>query len=388
MPRKILISLIFTFTIRAFSQNTLEIETGINVTNDLTEGFGSLENYALGPRVGVNYLHSFTKWFDLETGLCYMQKTDKEKYNPDSAGRFTSKNFYRYNYIELPLNLKFNINKWSVYTGAYIAYTTGIYKVQKMTERDLATNKIIWKEKIRTEKGSFTGVDLEFFDSEWKNDLDYGIHLGFGYIFNRIRLKFGAEYSLAEDKTSNYFDPSLDYKSFKALSGYLSVAYQFHPSDKNYTGKTDSLFNSRKGFLIGFELSDLNGTNISTVFGVKENKIIYFAGYERFYYSYPESKANRIKAGIYIYPHRNLGNFKLFYQTFLSNKWYDSEYYPKSTLLHAGLGFDYFIFKNLSMGLQGNLGYGREKSSSTVSGPVFDYQAAFSIKIFYLKMKQ
>lgn len=148
----------------------------------------------------------------------------------------------------------------------------------------------------------------------------------------------------------------------------------------------ENSYSSTNGFLFSAQFMGLiDSPRISPIIGYKSGRIVYFTGYENIKYSNWDSNRQGLKAGVYIYPYKNLRKVKVFYQSLLSYKWHPNEY-TKMYFLHAGSGVDYFLKDNFSIGYDFNIGFGEMKDHIYSDFEfALDWNSTISLKLFLFK---
>jgi hypothetical protein len=150
----------------------------------------------------------------------------------------------------------------------------------------------------------------------------------------------------------------------------------------------DNSFNDHNGFLFSTQFMGLiDAPRVSPIIGYKIGRIVYFSGYENIKYSDWGSNRQGIKAGVYIYPYKNLRKVKVFYQSLISYKWHPNDY-TKMCFLHLGSGFDFFIKDNISVGYDLNIGFGEMKDDIHSNYEFsMDWNSSISLKLFLFRDK-
>jgi hypothetical protein len=235
----------------SFSQIAIGVKAGLNF-NDRYFGIDQVYNYPvvpapsktkLGYHFGVNVIYELNEVFSLNTGLSYINKGSSidlvSYYNDLLENSDVSVEGYardNYNYLEIPLQLSYNIWKGlMIYGGPYAAFgIAGRFNYKYKIHQD----GTLYTQLNRDEniKPAYSSVTLKLpsdnnggpilvedrFEPKL-NGFDYGLNLGLGYQLNKILIS--SEYSLGlGNVTPNYTNFGRDIHRHRIL--YFSVGYQ------------------------------------------------------------------------------------------------------------------------------------------------------------------
>ncbi|MCT4601496.1 MAG: PorT family protein [Marinifilum sp.] len=226
--KKLFTLLLSCFLVTVFycanAQVKFGIKTGLNLA-DIAQDFKDSDDeddtkINLGLSLGVIAEYEFNEKLALQSGLLFTQKGFKEEYKEEN---YEGEDKWKVNYLEVPMNFAYKMNKFQLYAGPYVAF--GI------------SGKYEWEETYNgeTESGDYDIVFGNDSSKEKEDEImlrgfDYGLNFGVGYQAGSFLFNAGYSFGLAnlkpDDKSEDSdFDPK-DYKiSNRVLS--FSVAYFF-----------------------------------------------------------------------------------------------------------------------------------------------------------------
>lgn len=252
--KKILLVLMLAmFVSQSNAQNVkLAVQAGANftsmskkVSSEIEEELFTYYNYRTGLRIGMLAEYELKNGLALQSGLFYTQKgfnKDLKKLedmaNEDSSEKIevTGDWSNRYNYLELPIHLVYNIKDFNVYVGPYLAYGLGGKAKLDLTFTDESGDKETYKGEADINAVGGDVLQNDFFNEDvfevvvYKK-FDAGVDLGVGYKYDKFL--FQAQYSMGfiniipqiSDST-NEFDVDKDY-NLKNKGFSLSLSYFF-----------------------------------------------------------------------------------------------------------------------------------------------------------------
>jgi len=178
------IVLLCLFNVQSFAQAKFGFKVGVNSTSagvsyedsDEEEEFRDAIKPKIGFTAGLAAEFGFSEALSLQTGLMLANKGYKIEY--DESG-LSIKGKTSLNYLEIPLNLAYNMGGFQVHAGPYLGL--GLFGKQKYelsdgTDSENGDTKIKFKNSVSEEDYD----DLED-DEDYMRRLDYGLNLGVGY---------------------------------------------------------------------------------------------------------------------------------------------------------------------------------------------------------------
>ncbi len=237
--KKILISALvtvglFAFGLQGYSQVSFGVKTGLNV-NNISQDFANSDmeydtkmkaGFHFGPAVNIG----FTDQLGLQTGLIFTSKgfsMDLDEWSNDDFdvdGYFR----FRFNYLEIPLSVAFNIEGFQVYAGPYVAIGIGGTAVEKYEVKFEGTT--FYEEddsfNLKPVFGDYDPADLDE-DEDAFNALDFGLNFGLGYKVGPVLLNAGYSLGLG-NMTPGIKDSDFDPDDRKMSNRVITVSASFY----------------------------------------------------------------------------------------------------------------------------------------------------------------
>ncbi len=208
--KQLLLSFIMSLFISNFYAQDIKLaaQLGVNfssmskkVSSEIEDELFTYFDYRAGMRIGLLAEYELKNGLALQSGLFYTQKgyykdlkKMEELINEDSSDKedVSGKWGNRYNYLEMPFHLVYNINDFSLFAGPYLAYGLGGKAIMDLNFKDRDTGETEsykGEADISAVTGDVTGDEL--FDGDVMNTViykkfDYGIDLGVGYKYDKF----------------------------------------------------------------------------------------------------------------------------------------------------------------------------------------------------------
>lgn len=187
-------------SLQADAQAKYGIRAGLNINNveiDSEAGQIADTKSALGFQIGAVAEFNLKESIGLQTGLLWSLKG----FNIDSRDEFqflnetfvsTYKGKFRYNYLEVPLNLTYRIQDFQLFAGPYVAM--GITGKVKTELRETTNSMVAYEDDydgtIKPVTGKVNVGDLAA-DEEPARAIDLGLNFGIGYQAGPVLLNLG-----------------------------------------------------------------------------------------------------------------------------------------------------------------------------------------------------
>lgn len=203
--KKILKLNLFTLILLGFTiSSTAQVDFGVKAGLNLNDFGQSVEDEAFeiptkmrpGFHIGVVVDYGLTEALSLTSGLTYIVKgtsLDLEE-NLDNGESVDGSSYINFAYLEIPINLTYRKNNFSVFGGPYIGLGIGgKLKSDYTLTTDFGSFDVNEETKIKPAYGEINSGDLAI-DEDAYNGLDFGINLGVGYEVGPVVI--GLSYSL------------------------------------------------------------------------------------------------------------------------------------------------------------------------------------------------
>lgn len=205
------------FYIQAQEGWSLGAKAGLNISS--AGGDYSDAKSRVGYNFGIIADYNFSKSVFFRTGLDFTSKGAKYKYfwgNIESDGTGTQKNYYRLNYLQLPLSIGYrmaatnNINL-IIHAGGYLAY--GVYAREKYTSHSWCGTPPVSPDVEMINKG---------FDDSGMHAFDAGLLGGVGFEYKQYMLLINYDLGLYNTMSGLYDggDPSWKNRNWSFSLGY------------------------------------------------------------------------------------------------------------------------------------------------------------------------
>lgn len=214
MKKLILLLVILTIGFTSNAQNIrFGAKAGLNfssITGDETEELDGRTSFHIGGVVEIE----ITEQFSIQPELLYSSQGSKSEYRYDDFGVTEGEYELKYNYINIPLNLKYYpIENLSIEAGPQVGFLLSAEGEWSESEYD-NDNNLIYSE---------SGTDKL---KEFSKEVDFGLNFGLGYKLDN-GINFSARYYLGLSNFEDGFwfdtndDGSLKHNVFQISVGYF-----------------------------------------------------------------------------------------------------------------------------------------------------------------------